>query len=437
MNPTPRCLWLFSLGFPVALLPALVAPSWTTAWVAFLGLAVFAAGCDAILCLPPRRIQLDATPPPGVLIGTEETLSLRFSAPRSRFGVTVEVVCEFCPLLVRQPAVKVTIPAGAAATLHVPIIAHRRGTARLNNVWLRWSGPLGLMRRTSIRATRAQIPVTPNLLYVRSAALEFLDARQFQSGMKAVKYLGDGSEFESLREFLPGFDSRAIDWKASARHRTLLCREHRAERNHQILFALDTGHLMGEPIDGVPRLDHAIHTSLVLGLVAIKAGDRVGLCAFDDQPRTYLEPTGGMQAYHRIQRRTSELDYSSAETNFTLGLMELSRRLRRRSLIVVLTEFVDSVTAELLIENLGRLSGRHLILFVALRDPSLISFRDRAPETTDDLNRSVVAGDLLRERDILFLRLKRLGIHCIDAAWQEVSSKLLNRYIEIKRRGMI
>src|SRR5262249_29258585 len=159
---------------------------------------------------------------------------------------------------------------------------------------------------------------------------------QFLSGLKVERYLGDGSEFDALREHVPGMDRRAIDWKASARHRALLGREFRAERNHQLVLAIDTGHLMAEPLGGMPKLDHAVNAALLLAYFGLRTGDRVGLFGFDSEVRAFAAPAAGVRAFPRLQRASAALEYGTAETNFTLGLAELSSRLSRRSLVVLL-----------------------------------------------------------------------------------------------------
>jgi uncharacterized protein (DUF58 family) len=138
-----------------------------------------------------------------------------------------------------------------------------------------------------------------------------------------------------------------------------------------------------------------------------------------------------------LTRIAGELVYSTEETNFTLGLTDLASRLRRRSLVVVFTDFVDSVTAELMVENVLRLRRRHLVVFVALRDPTLGELADAEPETLLDVDRAVVAGTLLRERELTLGRLRKAGVFAIDAAPAEVGPQLVNRYLEIKRREMI
>ena len=199
-------------------------------------------------------------------------------------------------------------------------------------------------------------------------------------GIKAQVQRGEGTEFEALREYSPGQDSRFIDWKHSARHRKLLCKEFRTERNHQMVMAFDTGYLMLDPVDGIPRLDHAINAALVLAWVSLQGGDLVGTYGFDARLRQYLAPVRGVSGFATLQRATAELDYHHQETNFILGLAELNARLKRRALVILFTDFVDTITAELLIESMQRVANRHLLVFVTQRGSILQRAVEAPPE---------------------------------------------------------
>jgi uncharacterized protein (DUF58 family) len=327
--------------------------------------------------------------------------------------------------------------AGEPAELALPLRARRRGTLTVDEAWVRWTGPLGLAARQRRVRLDGKVPVAPNLSPVRAAALRFFGSRDAATGVQVERFIGDGTEFEALREYQPGLDPGAISWKASARHRKLLVQEFRAERNHQVVLALDTGHLMAEPLEGVPRLDHAVTSALLLAYVSLRLGDRVGLFGFDRAARVWTAPQGGLGTFARLQAASAALEYSTDETNFTLGLTELSTRLRRRSLVVVFTDFVDTVSAELMLENMARLARRQLVVFVALRDPSLDAIALGAPVRLSDLYRAVVASDLTRERDRVLAELRRMGVLCVDAPPSALSSRLVNRYLDVKRRELV
>lgn len=436
MSPTLRAVALFALGLPVALLPALVDARLWTLWLAFVVVAVVVTAADAALGLPRRRLAVAVDVPGTLYIGEADPMEVRLSAAGWPRAMHAELLTELGERLVPQPLRRVRVPPGQPGATHVRLAPRRRGTARIHAVWIRWRGPLGLVERSVRHALDREVAVVPNIRAVRSAAIQ-LHTHHTLPGLKAQRFVGAGSEFDALTEYRRGLDPRAMDWKASARHRKLVCREFRAERNHQVVLAFDTGHLMGEPVEGVPKLDHAINSGLLLAYYSLRAGDRVGLLAFDDQVRRYIEPRGGVRAIHALQQRISDIEYGEAETNFTLGLTHLVGRLKRRSLVVVLTDFVDTVTAELMVDNIGRLSRRHVVVFVSLADPTLHAETRARPVDLHAMHRAVVAEDLLQERRRVVVGLQRRGVFCIDAPPGGVSSQLINRYLEIKRRELV
>lgn len=315
--------------------------------------------------------------------------------------------------------------------------AARRGRARIEAAWLRAEGPWGLAEGVARAQTAFDVAVVPDLAPVRDDAMRFFRERDVRAGLKIERYRGDGTEFDSLREFVRGDDHRMVHWKASARHAALLSRQFRAERNHQVVLAVDCGRLMTEPIDGLARVDHALRAALVLAFVALASGDRVGAFSFGATPGPSLEPQGGFAAFPRLARWSSDVVERPEETNFTLGLATLATRVRRRSLVVVLTDFVDTISADLMVENLGRLAQRHLVLFVALRDTGTATIAATRPSSLRGLHRAAIAEDLLAEREAVLLRLARLGIGFVEAAPNEVGPRLVERYLDVRRRERI
>ena len=150
-----------------------------------------------------------------------------------------------------------------------------------------------------------------------------------------------------------------------------------------------------------------------------------------------MAPLRGGSAFARLQRTTAELDYHHQETNFTLGLAELHSRLKRRALVILFTDFVDTITAELLIESMERMANRHVVVFVTMQDAFLRQTVDAPPDQFEDVARAVIANDFLHERSVVFERLSRLGVHCLDVPADGLSIGLINRYLQIKQRGLI
>ncbi|MBL8727302.1 MAG: DUF58 domain-containing protein [Planctomycetes bacterium] len=435
IRPTGRALGVLAAGLPLAALPTLAgAPGAAVYWLSFL-IATGAALALELLRLPPARsIAVEVVAPPVVLFGAPASVGVTATSTRT---TDVELQVAAGGDVEPPPRAWLAVRPGGVTTAALPLVPRRRGTITLVASHVRWRGPLGLLWCEVERPLGVRVPVVTDVESVRQRALRMATNREFQIGLKVERYVGDGSEFDSLREFVTGMDRRAVDWKASARHRQVLCREFRAERDHPVMLCIDTGRLMGEPLAGMPRLDHAIRLALQLGYVCLRTGDRVGLYAFADKPQQVVLPRAGVHALQAIQGRMAGLDYSTAETNFTLAMTELLQQLRRRTLVVLFTDFVDSVTAELMLRNVRWLLRRHLLLFVAMQDPLLGELSRREPASIEDLHRAVTAEEIRRERLLVLERIRRSGAQVLDATVAELGPGLIDRYLQVKRRELL
>jgi uncharacterized protein (DUF58 family) len=436
MMPTARAAFLFAGGVPIALILVTVAPDLWSFSVDFSMFVLMAFAADALMAFPPRRLVLAAKPPARLLVGQSGVLAVELPPARYFRTTHFEVRLEQRGALDEIATAQLEVPPGSPAAVSIALTARRRGQVFVDAVWVRWNGPLSLARFVRRMPLDAAIDVVSDVRGVQNAALQFF-ARDAIFGVKVQRQRGDGSEFDALREYTPGLDPRRVDWKRSARHRKLLCKEFDTERNHHIILAFDTGYLMREPIDKVARLDHAINAGLVLAWIALRGGDLVGVYAFDAVVRSYQAPARGLSRFTHVQRATAELDYNAEETNYTLGLAELGVRLKRRALIILFTEFVDTITAELLIESLERAHSRHVVVLVTLRDNNLQQTIDAEPNSFEAVAESVIAQDIQRDRSVVFERLERMGLHCLDASTANLTVALIVRYLMIKQRGLI
>jgi len=434
IRPTLRAAFAFAALLPVALVALSL---WPATWPFVVALAVFALGTiglDALLTAPARALSVRLTAPVRVAVGDDAPLDFSIAGARrvANFTTVLEASGPFSP-----PA-PLSVPVGPNGQAHVKFAppAERRGVVNVAALWLKWTGPLGLAERVLRVAQPGGFDVVPDVRSIQSEAIRFHE-REAQHGAKVEIQKGEGAEYDSLRDHAPGMDNRFIDWKHSARHAKLLSKEFRVERNHQIVLAFDTGHLMGEPIGKLTRLDHAIHAGLQLGWVALRTGDFVGEFAFDARPRAYVAPQRGVRSFKALQRGAAQLAYDAEETNFTLGLAELNARLKRRALVVLFTEFVDTTTAQLLLDGVKRMANRHAVIFVTFSDPLLDETAETEPKNFLDVARALVAEDFLRERALVLEKLQRMGVHCLETPARGLGVSLVNRYLAIKGRGLL
>lgn len=433
--PTQRAALLVAAAAPVALLIAAIAPG---AWIIApaLGAMVLALVIgDALSAGALRDFALATSADAEVGAGHALHLSARLDGTRVR---RVEAALEGDARLLHDGRAQIALDPAEDGQWYGTrqVVPARRGTATIVRGWLRWTGPLGLGARQFVLPLGDTVRIWPNIEAVRSPTLQtFLKDAQF--GLIARRIRGEGAEFEALSDYQPGMDRRRIDWKSSARHARLFAKEYESERNNQIVFAFDCGQTMCEPVAGMPRIDRAISAALTTAYVALKGGDKVALFGFAARPEVSTPFVSDARQFRRLQQAAAGIDYHAQEPNFTLALATLAERLQRRSLVVVFSEFTDLTSAELMIESIGRLTARHLVLFVTLADEELEGIAQAPPADIQTLAMAVGADGLLRQRALVLSRLRQLGVEVVEAPHDRFGTRLIDTYLAIKRRGAI
>lgn len=433
--PTRTAVLLAAAGAPLGLVLALLGGQlWLLglAWVAAVAAALLA---DGLMGVGPLTAEIGLEAPETWFLGRPSPVAVTVRFPK-RAPPWLELALETGERLeVRPGTVRArTLDREARASFDLEPL--RRGEGEIRTLWARWTGPLGLTFRQRREAVKAVAPILLDIAVIKEAAGR-LASSSLLTGSHLQFELGGASEFHALVDYRPGMNRRMIDWKQSARRRQLLAKEFEAERNHHIVLAVDAGRQMCEPVRGRPRVDRALQAGLLLAFGALKAGDRVGLYAFDEKPRLWTGTLGGPGAFPALQRLASRIDYRPAETNYTLGLVQLGAHLQRRSLVVIFTEFTDSTTAELMIEHISRLMKTHLVVFVVSEDEELERLEQAEIHRPSDVTKAVMAGTLAAERELVVSRLKRMGVDILRADFDSLGPALLARYAEIKQRDRL
>ena len=394
---------------------------------------------DLVMSNLSGRMTIDFDLPPQGFVGHTAEFIVGIRPQKKALPRKIEIRLDLAPELVVSE-IRWLNPASGAGEAEVKasldLQLTRRGQFAVKELWLKWPSRLKLLDIIARMPVGTEIAVLPDISPVLSGSIK-TQILPLEAGQKDLRLRGEGSEFHQLREFASGMDPRSIDWKRSARMRSLVVREMRAERNHQVILCIDSGRLMAEQLAGFTKLDRAINAALAMCWGAGLAGDLVGFYSFDSRPRLFVPALPGRSAFPRLQTVCAGLRYETQETNHTLGLTHLSGRLKRRSLIVIFSDFVDTITAELMIENIQVLARHHFIVYVALRDPMLAKCVEPEETTLDAVARSVAARQILHERRAVMEKLARLGVLCLDSTPEALTSDLIARYIEIKSREMI
>ena len=428
---------LLAVLAPVSVVVAALVPAaWAIAPAAAVLLLLIAL-LDGALAGPLRGLDL-AVPADGE-VGQALSIGVNARLDRSASAPQPEAAIAYDPALGAEGRHNLSLSWDAQAnafTGTATLVPDRRGTAQVTGLWLRWAGPFGLAVRQVRRDLAESVRVWPDLSPTRSPILQSY-LRDSQFGIVARRIRGEGTQFEALVEYEAGMDRRRIDWKASARHTALYARENEAERDNQIVFAFDCGQAMLEPLDGLSRLDRAITAGLMAGYTALKGGDRVAFFGFADIPLMLTPFITESRSFHRLQEGAAALEYTPREPNFTLALATLTARLKRRSLIVLFSEFTDSTSAQIMLESVERLVRHHVVIVVTVQDSELSRMMDAEPDSLDAIGMAVGADALAAQRQLVLARLQRLGVDVVDAPHDRIGYRLIDRYLATKRAGAI
>ena len=437
ITPTRAAVLATAMGAPVALAIAVLTPERWYAGLAWPVAVLVLTLIDALLGAAPAAATAELKLPRSAWVGSRVEAEVTVAIGGPGLPSAAEVALAPDPLVeIENDGRLWVLLEGGRGTALTSLVPHRRGTVHIARLWVRWRGRLGLAWKQRSVPCEARLKVHPDLEAAHTRGAQLFERNALQ-GLLTQMFSGEGTEFEALVEYRSGMDRRAIDWKQSARHIKLHAKEHQIERNAQIVFAVDAGRQMSDPVAGLPRVDRAVSAVLLNAWVALKLGDRVALHAFDSRPRLAGGFVAGPGAFGELQRMAAQIDYSGEETNYTFALTTLAARLQRRSMVVLLTEFTDLISAEFLVRAAATLLRKHLLLVVVLRDEELEAIAERAPETADDVTRAVTAAALLKERLLVLTRLRHIGAHVVECEHDRVGDRLVAAYIDLKRRNLL
>ncbi len=325
----------------------------------------------------------------------------------------------------------------SSAILHYKLFAGTRGDYYFGDILLRWAAPWGLVKKQCRIKASQNVKVYPNLSPEKQQELLAFRNRALQVGIRRMRTKGQGREFESLRDYVRGDALRHISWSATARRGKLVTRQYEEERNQNIMVMVDAGRLMTSRIENMSKLDHAINAALAVGFVANRGHDNVGLLAYTREVVTYLPPQAGNSQINAMQEALYNLKPQMIEPDYAKAFQYLSQHCKRRSLVIILTDLIDKESSAELLEYTANLIPRHLPLIVTIGDNDLRALIKETPSKIEEVYRQSVAEELLLQREEALARIIDLGGLVLDIPAGELSFQLVNKYLEVKARGLL
>jgi uncharacterized protein (DUF58 family) len=330
---------------------------------------------------------------------------------------------------------RVTVPARGWAEIRYSLRPVKRGELAFGLVEARLDSRAGLWQVRRRLGERGATRVYPNFAALTRFALLATDHRLSQIGVLQRRRRGEGLDFHQLREYREGDALRSVDWKATSRMRRLISREYQDERDQQVVLLIDCGRRMAAQDDELAHFDHVLNAALLLAYVSLRQGDAVGFLAMAGEPR-WFAPRKSAATVNLILNRVYDLHPTLKTTDYYSAALELMQRLRKRALVVILSNLRDE-DDDTLAPALRLLQSRHLVLFASLREGILSRALATRIDSFDRALTHAATAEYLARRELAFRRLERGGAVCLDVEPAELPIALVNRYIDIKRSGRL
>ncbi|MEU5539719.1 DUF58 domain-containing protein [Streptomyces sp. NPDC020362] len=436
MALTGRAALLAALGsIPVGILE----PGWTGI-LAVNGPLALACACDFALAAPVRRLVLTRSGDTSTRLGETADVTLTITNPSRR--MLRARLRDAWPPSSWQPGTeiessrhRVTIPAGERRRVTTRLRPTRRGDRQADRVTIRSYGPLGLFSRQGAHKVPWTVRVLPPFTSRKHLPSKLARLRELD-GRTSVLTRGEGTEFDSLREYVPGDDTRSIDWRATARQSTVAVRTWRPERDRHILLVLDTGRTSAGRVGDIPRLDASLDAALLLAALASRAGDRVDLLAYDRRVRARVQGRAAGEVLPSLVNVMATLEPELVETDARGLTATALRAAPRRSLIVLLTTLDAAPVEQGLLPVLPQLSQRHTVLVASVADPH-IAHMSKARGNTEAVYEAAAAAQAHSERQRTAEQLRRHGVTVVDATPDDLAPALADAYLALKAAGRL
>ncbi len=358
-----------------------------------------------------------------------------FNKSGQRIQVTVIDELPF-PLQIRDLELTGVLEPGGELTLDYVVRPVERGVYTFGSVHVFVSSFLGLIQRRFQLAERADVPVYPSILQMRQFELKAFHRTSRDSGIKKIRRIGHSYEFEQIKNYIPGDDFRSVNWKASSRRAELMVNQYEDERSQQVYCVIDKSRSMKMPFQGMSLLDHAINATLVISNIVLQKGDKAGLISFSDKLGSLIKAERSprqldllLHALYKESSRHLEADYEL--------LYHASRKLiKGRSVLLLFANFESYHALERALPMLRRLNRQHLLVVIFFENTEIADMAHTECRTMEEIYFQTIALKFVQEKAQIANKLRQYGIQVILTRPEDLSVNTINKYLELKARGM-
>ncbi len=354
------------------------------------------------------------------------------------YHVDVEIIDEIPhQFQIRDFSIKTRFSGNERRTLSYSLRPVQRGEYEFGDILCYVETPIGLIRRKVRNSCKETIPVYPSFIQMRKFELYAISNRLTDIGVKKIRRLGHTMEFDQIRNYVQGDDIRSINWKATARSGELMVNQYQDEKSQQVINVIDKGRVMKMPFEGLHLLDYAINTSLVLSNIALLKQDKAGLMVFNNRDANYVEPAQKRTHIQRIQEALYKVNTNFMESDFEALYINLRQKVRQRSLILLYTNFETFSSMQRQLPYLQRIAKDHLLVTIFFENTELTKLIEKESESLPEIYTKTIAEKFAYEKREIVRYLNQRGIQTILTPPKELSVNAINKYLELKSRGLI
>jgi uncharacterized protein (DUF58 family) len=337
----------------------------------------------------------------------------------------------------RDFSIKSSVNANDETTITYELRPTTRGSYEFGNLHLFIHSFIGFTERRITIAAEESIAVFPSILQMKQYSLYASDNIVQQEGIKKIRKIGHSYEFEQVKEYVRGDDYRFINWKASSRRNTLMVNQFTDEKSQQIYCIIDKSRSMRMPFNGLSLMDYAINTTLTLSNIALQKQDRAGLISFSDRIGSSIKADRQPKQLHKIMHALYNEQERKSEANYEILQNIAQKIIKGRSLVVLFTNFESQFALDRVLPTLRQLNRTHLLVVVFFENTEIADFVNESPATLEGIYHQTIARKFLQDKNQMVNTLKQYGIQTVLSKPENLSINTINKYLEMKARGLI
>lgn len=313
----------------------------------------------------------------------------------------------------------------------------KRGEYHFGSVNIYIRNRIGLVQRRYTFSNDKMVPVYPSFVQMRKYELLAISNQLNTSGIKKIRKTGSNAEFDQVKEYVQGDEYRTINWKATARKNKLMINQYQDEKSQAVYSVIDMGRVMRMPFGGMSLLDHAINAALVISNIALLKQDRAGIITFSHKVQATVAAERRNAQLNQILELLYNQKTSYLESDYERLYIHIKRKITHRSLLLLYTNFETLAAMQRQLTYLRRLAKEHLLVIIFFENTELATFTRKKADTTEDIYNKVIAEKFEYEKKLIVKELERHGIHSILTDPHKLSVNTINKYLELKARGLI